>query len=1587
MNQHADERMNRSTAAGPLRFTDPAAVQKAWSAARLYYPSFIGEWIGIIDGYQTPAEKCTFGFRGFFESLNRFVGIICASIYLKDSIDDGASFEDVVRIQQQFRKLADPTTGSWVYLVIHILTYYRHASNRFFKIPELLHDSKYIVSNPLGYSMIYQDTIDFPQPPMLADGTVVAKKSVLLSGVEVRNAIHHDEIRTTNPFAAVFSFYQDILLRTLESYKFLNGRKYQFIGVNPVTLELEILHGKTPVIRKLAADHPLLSESSTLFLYNRDTDDYLPLYPGLVTVPDMWQYQKEYILESLDLNRKKLRYVGRNKDRFSDNETLYDVFRTSLNQKDTALKRAEFTSPNQFRERSLFFSTTTLETNYLNTRYFPASYLVRKSLQVHYEAFMADDTKTALLVWGEGGTGKSAWLCHIVRQLLVDPEADTVPLFLYAADFKGEEGDFGTYITLAIRRFFYLTDESIGSIVDFFEKIAGLRRKNPASMPAKILVVIDALNEANNKTETFEALNAIIVQASAYPWLKFIFSTRPFSFQYQSEFSNHHPVLAKAIQTYYAPTGKTWEGLRPQLPFVQLEPYNESEIRQVFTLMVASGRYQHLKSMESTDVWLKQDITTLAQPLILNFYVDLLNRRVGQHSQSAPEPEFILSEYFEEIVQPIDRQESLIRQCIHDLCRQLIEHNAPYLFSLQDLRQKYDVMGQRLGVIYFQNPVEILERLNIVQEKNIANQPVVQFTYQKFAEYALYRYLQGNDSTPSLAKLTQYLNKSAQFEDYNQALVLYAHPIWETGDYLALGQLQVSVNSERYTAILVDLLFSDWMSRPFLGRRSLREKQYENWCKKFRQFVGDVSIRLQHPLLEKFLYEKAILVLRDQTDAQNAYEFTLSSLLTLHKQQPLSRLTASMTLTYADRLFKTGNYQAVQELLAPLHDWLLEQIDRSPTEFAYQELLLDVHIRLGEVYLNQFQDSAAAVQFERSRVIAEQMSEATEMASVLLTRVYGRLGDLFYAQYEYEAAKAYYLLKLNTLEQASDLDSHLDRVSTRHKLATIYGADELLKEAITERERALELMGQAPVGKRQIVSIRQLRAELLIDQAHSYLRILRQLDVVHQFLMEGIEIAETLTADDPTNEEVIIILIKGYWAIADYHRHIHQYETAIDYLYRARKLLDTRLTENERQPLRLFYQANTAIRLGGIMQFRGVIEEATVFFSVAQDLLTELSQPANQSERIQRGLVALYKEIAINRWKRGKTTYSFETYLDRRHKLLAILYQRHPSDRGLKLELADNLSTMTRVMWIDNSFVAETIISSIFPPGYIRFTVDLINKRLVQSIELKKLLLKEGDSSNSLLNSLANDQVRLGESVTMYRNFFRKYPEKYLASFRLLEASVALHRQVLDQASEYCLQAWKEDLAYSLHALARACGAMDQLDASLDHFMEAFRLTDQLLKENPNNEIALKIMGDIYDGLGASYLRLGLTEKSILGWFRSAVYYRSLLYNITPESETRQYAVFNAILNLWMHLLAFGRFDEMAIFIDQSIKWFEDHQTRLNADENVKRTNEQLIKILKKRIRALRFSKKLAPWLIKFINFRNRLRYPAKSAKPDIKDL
>lgn len=109
---------NKSTppVAGPLRYVNQSTIDDTWQTIQERYPSFIGEWIESLYRYSTYSDKCTYGLRSLFESANRFVGLITASLYLESELEKDADFKKVSRVQQQFKKLQDPSTGSWVYL-------------------------------------------------------------------------------------------------------------------------------------------------------------------------------------------------------------------------------------------------------------------------------------------------------------------------------------------------------------------------------------------------------------------------------------------------------------------------------------------------------------------------------------------------------------------------------------------------------------------------------------------------------------------------------------------------------------------------------------------------------------------------------------------------------------------------------------------------------------------------------------------------------------------------------------------------------------------------------------------------------------------------------------------------------------------------------------------------------------------------------------------------------------------------------------------------------------------------------------------------------------------------------------------------------------------------------------------------------------------------------------------------------------------------------------------------------------------------------------------------------------------------------
>lgn len=1107
-----------------------------------------------------------------------------------------------------------------------------------------------------GYDWVYQERITRPKRPVnRKTGHVLPRLSVLEAGIELRNAIHHDYIRSTAPFQFIFPFYQDIVLRVLEAFQFLDGSSYQFVYLDRNKGELERLHGQTPVRWEIERDHPIFSKKSDLFLYRLATNDYIPLYPLFIAEIDKWDIQKEFVLESISLGDRWASFIGRRNYVRRESGVLFEFIQDRLEKKEQGLKRPVL-SIRDFRERAAFISQQTLENAYLQYRYFPDCYLSRQSLDAHFNAFIHDPSKVAMLVKSEAGTGKSAWLAHLTHSHLEDSASEILPIFLNAAEFQNKAENYTTYLGTLLGTAFYLTENTFKSgLTGLLRNIQDLYEQNAEALPSTVLFIIDAVNESHDQKALFEAIDAFLLSTllegvPQYKWFKLICSTRYLDVQSGTEISSFlDKRTVQRFAHYYDPNSSEQSSvLTGALPYLSLPALSHEEAMKIFQLYARSDQFRHLREIKDPATLIRENAEFLSRPLWLRLWAEVIDRNGGLHLEQRYGADQILALFYDALVN--QAQHTYLEECLDKLCRLMIQNNGSYVKMAQwyDLRQQYDQQLAELP-LYTVNPAERLLHQHIVRAhtQELIEQggkkkeyQTISFTYQKFAEHVLFRLFQKEPGQSPAQQLLFYLNKPVQFSEYNQALILLAKPLWQSSQYKTLAALPVDQPAypHRYTEILVDTILAGWADKIVQGNQSSHQllvKQntalIESWHRQLKNLWADPIVRSQHRTFIPILYSKAQALLADVPYLNEPYDKVLLLIQEWYQHHvPETVDAATFWLTYAKRTSDLGNLQQALLLLLQLQEWLNAWLQEHPLDVLAYILSLKSYAFMGVLNQKLLNDEEALTNFTRCTDLLDYMESLPQRPSDYLelkTYVFGLLGGWYASQFAFTEARSHYEQQRKYLEKLSRLTYYLELANNYHQLAQIASLLQDDKQEVELREQALALLtNHAP--KRHSSPFLQLQAELKIGLAISYSRFNHSVKAAHKLIEDGISLAKQLLDTDPANETLWTLLQQAYRSQATMLINMGQYSLAIRALDAAIKLAiesTPRSETNESHHLTLAYLYN---QLAGVYRKAGKLNESKKWLNQSNTNLQLLDPREIPSERVRRGHIDSFLQIA-----------------------------------------------------------------------------------------------------------------------------------------------------------------------------------------------------------------------------------------------------------------------------------------------------------------------------------------------------------------------
>ena len=938
----------------PLKYTDPDKIARILEEARQFYPSFVHDWLSLIENnFATVAEADTLGYRRFFEDIYRFISWILISFYFQDEPPVEDSYRMINKIQQQFDRYEEPTFGVWQYTLQHLLTYFNRKSNRArFPIKELLFKSADILYADYGYERIFQDSLEEPRPFFNKNTRTFSpeKTSVLAAPVLLRNSIGHRSVNSSAIFHDIRPYNQDILCRLLEAFSFLNNNPhrrnrsflyqskkrlndlFEFIVVDRITSEMVVMHGPAPLRRPV--DLAVIPDDCDVFLRREDyykKESFVPLYPLFEAGASA--SDSEFILSNVRFYGKVpfIRFSDRREREFREMKADAPAFRLLKTQFDHKQEYLESfgLNPQTLVERIEVISQDTLANSYLGVKYFPRIYIKRPYLEQHLNAFLADSRTTALIVSSEAGSGKSAWLSDVVYDQLAIRQSGgvplselTLPLFFNGGDFRlGERLDYAHFIAELVRNRLVFIDPNTHGKVDtsfenLFRLIDWLMRRSREQMPRQILLLIDAVNEAAASPELFRFLTGLIEYCTEkgkprYPWLKIILSSRVLYF---ANTLDDRPRLS--LNLYYNPhAGSITEAASlDELPTLRIPRFSDAETRQMFERLMETGEYPSLAQRKKWVSINRHNTLMIDTPLGLQLVAkvwedQLKNQTVDESSFDTLRTDEVISIFYDYLM-----KDPTISSCLGQLSQRMIVKRSASVTptEIRDIETNIQTNEHELGNLMYQSTVEKLLYQNVLFEKvetlllEQDRRLVIRFVYQRFLEYVLFRYLERRFAPDWIGELKIALSQPSgdEFPEYEQALILTAYQVWtnERGDYFQLVELLAQDKPiDQHNRVVVGALFYEWAEAG-----TFPAEKVTAWKTKIEKLMEKLGERTSLSSFVAYFEQVGYETFFDRDGGRPLYDFCMDIVVLAYAREPLSISKFTFGLARTRRLLSLG---------------------------------------------------------------------------------------------------------------------------------------------------------------------------------------------------------------------------------------------------------------------------------------------------------------------------------------------------------------------------------------------------------------------------------------------------------------------------------------------------------------------------------------------------------------------------------------------------------------------------------------------------------------------------------------------------------
>jgi tetratricopeptide (TPR) repeat protein len=363
-------------------------------------------------------------------------------------------------------------------------------------------------------------------------------RSALKDVVQIRNRVlgHNNVHLAVEALYGQYLAYRDAIAYCFSQLAFLDGRRLALVAVlawreDPGDTELQFLHGadagsveaRIGLLRDYDRNDQL--RGSRLAVLDPSTGWVLPLDPFCDFLDhDDRSGPEDHLLFSGLGHRDALYSSTRTEHR---NPGKFHLVRQAMADKKVEL----IMDLAKYRwEMLLGFSrdaTGMAFARYYNDKkYFQDRYVARREMEAELRGFLASE-RTAMVITGRSGIGKSALVARLAHQFLeldAGAWADSALFLVNAADLPGGTLLQAVLATLCLR----------GEAASFKAFLARVKEMllNTGTGPGQVVLVIDAVNEAQDTLTLWKEIDALVMEAAdasgnlRFPWLKVVVTIR-----------------------------------------------------------------------------------------------------------------------------------------------------------------------------------------------------------------------------------------------------------------------------------------------------------------------------------------------------------------------------------------------------------------------------------------------------------------------------------------------------------------------------------------------------------------------------------------------------------------------------------------------------------------------------------------------------------------------------------------------------------------------------------------------------------------------------------------------------------------------------------------------------------------------------------------------------------------------------------------------------------------------------------------------------------------------------------------------------